>query len=364
LAVDWRLLDYYALDPYRTQAIYHAVGLAVDKGIAPNTIIFCKPSSPLVCIGYHQELYREVEVNYCRKKSLPLVRRILGGGAVYLDNDQLFYQIIAHNSDPRVPRNVESLFYRFLEAPVKTYNDIGVSAQYKAVNDIEVRGRKISGNGAGEIGDVSILTGNIIFDFNFDEMIRILKVPSEKFRNKLSNSLNERMTTIKKELDIVPDEEHVRAILKENYQKTLKINLVNRELSEAELALVDEVEEKYKRKTWFNMIEDRHKDLIQKRNLKVTGRTKIGEAAYKAEGGLIRVLIEISDERIKEVMITGDFWFSPRQYLEELERLLNGTSLERSVIIDRINRFYNHHRIQSPLVTPKDIAETIIRASE
>jgi lipoate-protein ligase A len=195
-------------------------------------------------------------------------------------------------------------------------------------------------------------------------MIRILKVPSEKFRNKLSNSLKERMTTIKKELDAVPDEGFVRARLKENYQKTLGINLVNGELSEAELALVDEVEEKYKSKAWFNMIENKHKELIQKRSLKVTGRTKIGEAASKAEGGLIRVLIEISDEKIKEVMITGDFWFSPRQYLEELENLLNGTSLERSVIIDRINRFYKHHRIQSPLVTPKDIAETIIKASE
>ncbi len=364
MAVDWRLLDYYALNPYRTQAIYHAVGLAVDKGIAPNTIIFCKPNSPLVCIGYHQELYREVEVNYCRKKGLPLVRRILGGGAVYLDNDQLFYQIIAHNSDSRVPRNVESLFYRFLEAPVKTYNDIGVPAQYKAVNDIEVRGRKISGNGAGEIGDVSILTGNIIFDFNFDEMIRILKVPSEKFRNKLSNSLKERMTTIKRELDVFPDEDHVRTLLKENYQKILGINLVNGELSEAELVLVDEVEEKYKRKTWINMIENRHKDLIQKRNLKVTGRTKIGEAAFKAEGGLVRVLIEIYDEKIKEVMITGDFWFSPKQYLEELERVLKGTYLEKSVIIERINRFYKSHKIQSPLLTPKDIAETLIIASE
>ena len=120
----------------------------------------------------------EVDTEYCRVNNLPVVRRILGGGAVYLDSNQLFYQVIARRSEPEVPGSIEEIFKTFLAAPAKTYNDLDIRAQYRAINDIEVDGRKISGSGATEIGTSAILTGNIIFDFNFDEMTRILRVPS------------------------------------------------------------------------------------------------------------------------------------------------------------------------------------------
>jgi len=364
LRTKWRLLNYESIDAIRTQAIYHAIGLGVDKGISLNTIIFCKPDKPLVCIGYHQELEKEVDLDYCKKRNYPLVRRILGGGAVYLDSNQLFYQIIANKSDPRVPGKVENLFENFLKAPTRTYNDIGIPATYRPVNDIEVNGRKISGNGAGEIGEVSILTGNIIFDFNFDEMVRILKVPSEKFRDKLSNSLKERMTTIKKELNYAPSEYFIRELLRKNFEDVLQIPLIEEELSSEELDLIDEVEETYKSKTWLNMIENMHKNLINKRSVKVSGSFKIGEIDYKTGGGLIRVLVEVLDERIKDIMITGDFWFIPLQNLEKLEKKLKGTIISKEIIVDKIEQFYKINKIQSPLVTPDDLAETIMRASE
>ncbi len=364
MRTEWRLLNYESIDAIRTQAIYHAIGLGVDKGISPNTIIFCKPDKPIICIGYHQELEKEVDLDYCKKRNYPLVRRILGGGAVYLDSNQLFYQIIAHKSDPRVPGKVEKFFENFLKAPTKTYNDIGIPASYRPVNDIEVNGRKISGNGAGEIGEVSILTGNIIFDFNFNEMVRILKVPSEKFRDKLSNTLKERMTTIKKELNYVPCECFIRERLRKNYEDILQIPLIEGELSEDELDLINEVEATYKSKKWLNMIENMHKDLIHKRSIKVSRNVKIGEVDYKTGGGLIRILVEVFDEKIKDIMITGDFWFIPLQNLEKLEKKLKGTIISRDIIVNKIEHFYKIHKIQSPLVTPDDLTETIMRASE
>jgi len=364
VAAEWRLLDYDSLDPLETQAIYHAVGTAVDKDRSPSTIIFCKPKNPLVCIGYHQELKKEVDLNYCRMKGLPIVRRILGGGAVYLDGDQLFYQVIAPKSDPRVPRKVEDLFRRLLAAPVKTYNNLGIPARYRAVNDIEVHGRKISGNGAGEVGEASILTGNIIFDFNCEEMVKVLKVPSEKFRDKLSSSLRERMTTIKKETGEVPSEDFVKELLKKNFEDTLKIKLVKSELSEAEMALVAEVEETYKSKEWLSMIKNRHEELVQRRSVKISGRARIGEATYKAEGGLIRGLVEILDKRIKDNMITGDFCFIPQQHLEKLEEKLKGIRFLENTIVNLITQFYERYKIQSPLVTPEDITNTMMKAGE
>ena len=86
----WRLLDLGALEPLDTQTVYEAVAKARSEDLIPDTIIFCYPSSPLVCIGYHQELEKEVDLEYCDKNKIPITRRILGGGAVFLDSNQLF----------------------------------------------------------------------------------------------------------------------------------------------------------------------------------------------------------------------------------------------------------------------------------
>ncbi len=130
------------------------------------------------------------------------------------------------------------------------------------------------------------------------------------------------------------------------------------------MKLIDEVEDTYRSESWLNMVEDRHRDLIQKRSVKISGRAKIGEAAYKAEGGLIRVLVEILDKKIRDDIITGDFCFIPQQHLEKLERKLKGVRLQKNTIVDRIAQFYKNHRIQSPLVNPEDIADTIVKAGE
>jgi len=184
----WRLLDLGSVDPYRAQTFYEAVGEAVSEGLAPNTVILCRPQKPYVCIGYFQAVSRAVDLDYCARKGLPVIRRIQGGGACYLDHNQLFYQVIARKDSPEIPRKLDELFRKFLFATVHAYRKLGVDAEYKPVNDVVARGRKISGNGVGEVGDTVILVGNIIMDLDYDEMVRVLKVPDENFRDNLAKS--------------------------------------------------------------------------------------------------------------------------------------------------------------------------------
>jgi lipoate-protein ligase A len=305
----------------------------------------------------------EVDTEYCHLKNLPIVRRVLGGGAVYLDSDQLFYQVIARRSEPEVPGSIEKIFETFLAAPTKTYNDIGIHARYKALNDIEVNGRKISGSGATEIGTTAILTGNIIFDFNFDEMTKILRVPSEKFRDKVTKTLRERLTTIRKELGTSPNVEFVKRLLRQNYECTLEIELVKGQLLQMEIDLMKSLEQKYRSQGWLHLVENEREDLIQKRNLKISGRSYVGEASHKAPGGLVRVLVETKDDRIEDIMITGDFCFIPPDHVRSIEKYLRGEYLNKEILADRINRFYEEHSIESPGMTAEDVAVAILAAS-
>ena len=131
---NWRLLDLGRAEPLVAQAFYEAVAEAVHRDISPNTLILVQPDSPYACIGYHQSLEKEIDIEYIESEGLPVIRRSQGGGATYLDSGQVFYQIIAKNS-PALPRNVDKLFEKLLAVTVESYRQLGVDAEFKPLNE-------------------------------------------------------------------------------------------------------------------------------------------------------------------------------------------------------------------------------------
>ncbi|MBI1801638.1 MAG: lipoate--protein ligase family protein, partial [Chloroflexi bacterium] len=63
-----RLLDMGALSPLRSQTVYHAAAYAMTPD-TPDTIILVSSNQPYVCVGYHQDLEKEVDLDYCRAHS-------------------------------------------------------------------------------------------------------------------------------------------------------------------------------------------------------------------------------------------------------------------------------------------------------
>ena len=112
-----RLLYMEGVSPLRSQTVYHAVGYAMKES-TPNTIIMVSPNAPYVCVGYHQDIQKEVDLDYCTAHNLPVYRREVGGGAVYLDNGQLFTQWIFHKED--LPATLEERFKLYIDPLVDT----------------------------------------------------------------------------------------------------------------------------------------------------------------------------------------------------------------------------------------------------
>ena len=104
----------------------------------------------------------------------------------------------------KAPEYAVNLYPMFIEPAVRTYRQLGVDAEYRPINDIQVAGRKIGGTGAASIGEATVMVGSFMFDFDTATMARCLKVPSEKFRDKLKTTLDDYMTTMAKELAEVP----------------------------------------------------------------------------------------------------------------------------------------------------------------
>jgi lipoate-protein ligase A len=329
-----------------SQLIYHALPRLGMEGL-----VLLAPSEPYVCIGYHQDAREEVDLAYCREQGIPVFRREVGGGAVYLDGQQIFYQLILHRDNPLAPRDKEEFYRTFLAPVVETYRELGVETRYQPVNDIVTNeGRKISGNGAADIGEYSILVGNLIADFDYETMVRVLRVPDAKFRDKVHQSLRENLTTLRRELNWIPAWDIMIAALVRNFAAVLG------RLEPATLprAVRDRVAELAGPRTSDGWLLGSTRRQGEGRELKIAAGVHVVQRVHKAPGGLIRATAEIQEGRIAAVALSGDFFFYPANGLADLEDSLIGLAL--ADVQGAVEEFYRLNDVVSPGVTPGDFA--------
>jgi lipoate-protein ligase A len=342
--------DLGKLPGQQSMLIFHALA---QMGI--EALVIVSPKIPLVSIGYFQDVQQEVDLQYCRESKIPFMRREVGGGATYLDENQIFYQLIWKKDNRRFPRAIDEIYPWFSQAPIETYSTFGINAEFRAINDIITKGgRKIAGEGGGNIGDCMVFVGGILLDFDYQAMTRILKVPDEKFRQKVYKTMEENLTTLKRELGIVPRREDIVSVLKERFEKRVG------KLDGA--SLTPEIIEKMKQlESWMTS-----EEFLLKKTPRIPNGVKIREGVevlyglHKAKGGLIRAAEEISDRRIEEVTISGDFTFYPKERLTGLEDSLEKVVLDEGKIVTKIETYYEEKGIESPGVESKDFAQTFL----
>jgi lipoate-protein ligase A len=333
-----------------SQLIYHVLPRLGREGL-----ILLSPASPYLCIGYHQDAAQEVDLDYCREHGIPVFRREVGGGAVYLDGDQLFYQLVIHRDHPAVPRSKDAFYQRFLQPVIDTYRDMGVDARYKPVNDIiTAESQKISGNGVAEIGPYVIFVGNVIVDFNYDMMVRTLRVPDEKFRDKIHKTMYDNLTTARRLLgDKTPSRDAINRMLAENFSKLLG-PLEPAGLDDAILSEVEHLKPTFLSDDWL-MKKGRR---VEGREVRISAAVNVNQKMYKAPGGLIRATTEVRDGAITWVSISGDFFIYPEEAIADLEARLVG--VREDEVEGAIAAFYTERSIESPGVEPADIARVIV----
>jgi lipoate-protein ligase A len=165
-----RVVDSGLSSPLRSQTLWHAIAYGVSAG-GRATLSFCRPAAPYVCLGYHRGL-DEVDRDYCREHGLPLLRRMVGGGPVYLNSDQLFFQICLPAR--AVPAARRQALRVLLEPVVTAFRAVGVPAALDDDLEICLDDRKICGHGAGQIEDAVVVCGNLIQRFDHERAARVL----------------------------------------------------------------------------------------------------------------------------------------------------------------------------------------------
>lgn len=84
-------------------------------------------------------------------------------------------------------------------------------------------------------------------------------------------------------------------------------------------------------------------------------------SVHKTRGGLIRIRVSLdTDDRINDIMITGDFFIYPEESIEALEKALVGISTDEGKLLKVVKGFYEN--IEAPGIDPEDIVEAIKKA--
>ncbi|MEA3255248.1 MAG: biotin/lipoate A/B protein ligase family protein [Candidatus Altiarchaeota archaeon] len=246
----WRFIDLGCVDNVFAAAVFEAVMKAVKKDLVDDTVLFWRPSKPAIYLGYHQLAHEEVHVGLCRKRGIPIVRRVLGGGTGYSDRNQIIYNIIYREDNPDIPYGPRNVYRFILGGVVKALHILGIA---DATVDEErfgvyANGKKISGSGQITSQGVVNSGGSLLVDFDFTAMSELLKDPIKNLKKGVEKPM-EGMTYLKNEVDDITIEK-AKTALRNGFEEILD-RMYDGELTSYELELAGELRGKYLKEEWI-----------------------------------------------------------------------------------------------------------------
>lgn len=345
----WRLLDTSPRSAAENMALDEAILEARSRNQAPNTLRFLQFRPPCALVGYHQAVEQELRLSFCQANGIEINRRITGGGALFWDETQLGWEIYATVGHPSLPRRLEKLYGALCQGAVRGLARLGVQAAFRPENDVEVHGHKISGTGGTEMDGAFLFQGTLLVDFDVDTMLRALRIPTEKLKDKEVASVKDRVTCLAWELDTTPPLEDIKAALAAGFAETLGVTFTPGSLTEVERNLLAEKLPRFRSQEWIHGL---RRALGDRRELR---------ALYKAPGGLIRasLAVDLPSRRIRMALITGDFFAYPRRAVFDLEAQLKGASADPAAVERIVKAFFAARDVRMPGVAPNDFVRAL-----
>jgi len=243
----WRFIDLDKIDGFKSAALFESIAKYVGGNVSPETILFWRVLSPVVYLGYHQCVEDEINVDHCRRHDIGIVRRILGGGCGFCDENQILFSCIGKESGI-IPPDIQAAYTKVLGAVVNALRTLGTEGEIEpARNAVYTKRRKISGNAQGRFDGAVLINGSLLMDFDFELMDRVLKNPTKNLYP-VANA-REGMITLK---DIgVTDIDSAKKALLDGFEKALGITTYEGMLTQNETNTANQLLEKYQCHDWI-----------------------------------------------------------------------------------------------------------------
>ena len=338
----------------RAQIAFDEALIELHKaGKIPDTVRFLR-FPPTALIGRHQAMSHEVKVAHCRANGIGLVRRITGGGAIYFDEGQIGWELVL--SRKRLPMPSLGDYTRAIcEAVAHGLSQgFGIEARFRPRNDIEVGGQKLCGTGGFFDGDTLFYQGTVLIDVDPARMMACLNVPAAKLQKRDLDKAEQRVTTLKALLD-------GKAPAIADVQNAVLLGLRERLGLELEAGAPSDAEEALAKKIHDESIgtDDFVFEIDDPRGAAVS------EASLTGVGGTVSAYVRLEGagaaRRVREVLLTGDFFVTPPRMVLDLEASLRGVPVAE--VGAAVDRYFAASRPDLLTIAPADFRKVIEEAA-
>lgn len=315
----FRVID-TGLRPGRAQIAFDQALIEAHKARAiPDTIRFLT-FPPTVLVGRHQMIGQELNLPACTAAGVAIGRRVTGGGALYLDQGQFGWELVFHRATLGLP-GLSEVAREICEAAAEGLQSLGIPARYRPRNDIEVEGRKISGTGGFFDGDTIFYQGTVLMQMDGAKMAGLLNIPAAKLARHGAEGAASRIVTMHELFEGAPPPVRaVKAALLAAFARRLGIRPERGEISLTEEALAQRFHDEEIGTDDFVFGLDAPAALAEVRLGRHVGSGGTITAHLRLEGA--------AQERIREVLFTGDFFVAPPRIVPDLEQALRGVELD------------------------------------
>jgi lipoate-protein ligase A len=290
------------------------INLAIEEYALKNldineTYLLFYINEPSIIIGKNQNTIEEINTEYVESNGIKVVRRLSGGGAVYHDLGNLNFSFITKDDGESFHN-----FRKFTEPVVEALNKLGVNAELSGRNDLEVGGRKISGNAQFSTKGRMFSHGTLMLNSEIDNVVSALKVKKDKIESKGIKSVRSRVANIS---EFLTDKLEIG-----EFRSLLLKNIFEGQEEIPEYVLTDEDWEK---------IHQLSKERYQNWEWNYGRSPKFNlQHSHRFPVGSIDVRLEVYKGVIENCKIYGDFFGVGD--VSEIEEKLKGRRYEKSEI--------------------------------
>jgi lipoate---protein ligase len=176
-----KYLDFTLPTPAENLACDEALLDACECG-GDEVLRFWEPATTFVVLGYANHAAREVNLEAAKKASVPVLRRLSGGGTVVQAPGSLNYSLILWIDGANAPslRTIEGTNRFILERNARALETLtGSTAEIQGYTDLAIGGRKFSGNAQRRLKHCLIFHGTVLLNFDITSIENLLPMPSK-----------------------------------------------------------------------------------------------------------------------------------------------------------------------------------------
>jgi lipoate---protein ligase len=336
--------------------------MALDKIIveevadlhSPPTLRFLQFKPAAALVGYHQDVELEIRQDYCRSHGIDINRRHTGGGSILFQESALGWELFGVPGEEPFHGGYAAVLERICHIAASAISQFGIRARFRPRNDIEVDGRKISGTGGMTVTGGFMFQGTLLMENEVDQFLKALRVPVEKLKKREIESLMQRICFLSDLVQPTPSMDQIKQTLAAEFSDELRIRLVSAPLTARESTRLREEIAYFESREW-----------VMSRSRPPHEGEPI-RSICQTEAGTLRVHLWLAPggKRVRQALISGDFFAVPGRIVNDLEAALVGASVQRNALRDCVTSFFQKCDGEIAGISADKVADAVAAAGE